>query len=156
MESPESNSPESTDPPRGALAIAPGVWAPPGGFRVTFARSGGPGGQAVNKLNTRATLRVKISAIVGLHHTAATRLRRLAGARLTLDDEIVLHADASRSQRQNRTECEDRFREMAVKAMKPPKKRRPTKPTKAARERRLTAKRERGETKRQRRGPGDE
>jgi ribosome-associated protein len=139
-------------PPRGSLHIAPGVWVRPDAVQVTFSRSSGPGGQSVNKLNTRAVLRVEVAGIIGLDDTAATRLRRMAGSRLTQDDAILIQSDVSRSQRQNRLDCEERLRELVRRALRPPRKRTPTTPTRAARERRLKAKRELSEKKRRRAG----
>lgn len=143
---------DAPDMQPGAIQLAPGAWIMPDRLRLSYARSSGPGGQSVNKVNTKAELRVSVMDIQGLHDTAAARLRRLAGSRLTQDDELVIQADTSRSQRQNRMECEDRLRELLLRALTPPKPRKKTKPSKAAKERRLKAKREQSEKKSRRRG----
>ncbi len=135
-----------------SIPLAPGVTIAPADVRVSFSRSGGPGGQAVNKLSTKAELRVHLVAIQGLSDAAMVRLRRLAGQRLTQEDELVIHADTNRSQRRNREEAMDRFRELVLRAATPPKRRKKTKPSKGAIERRLQAKREHSE-KKQRRKP---
>jgi ribosome-associated protein len=135
------------------LQLAPGVTAPSASLRVQYARSGGPGGQNVNKLNSKAEIWLAVSAIQGLSERAKDRLRKLAGSKLTLGDEIHLSADTSRSQEMNREEVMDRLRAMIVEAKHEPKVRRKTKPSRAARQRRLDAKRKRGEVKANRRGP---
>ena len=137
-----------------AIDLAPGVRIPEHAIRLQFARGGGPGGQNVNKLNTKAELWIDLSHIGGLSPQAAQRLRRLAGARLTDRDEIHLSSDASRTQQGNRKLIFQRLRELIIAAQVRPKPRRPTRPTKASRRRRLEAKRKRSELKAQRAQPG--
>jgi ribosome-associated protein len=129
---------------------------PPAALRFATARSSGPGGQNVNKLNTKVELWVAVGDIPGLSPAAADRLRKLAGTRLTQADEIHLSADQTRSQALNRQEVLDRLHELILKARIIPKKRRKTKPTQASRRRRLESKRRRSQTKSQRRPPGRE
>ncbi len=129
---------------------------PPAALRFATARSSGPGGQNVNKLNTKVELWVAVGDIPGLSPAAADRLRKLAGTRLTQADEIHLWADQTRSQALNRQEVLDRLHELILKARIIPKKRRKTKPTQASRRRRLESKRRRSQTKSQRRPPGRE
>ena len=74
------------------LQVAPGVYAPAAALRFSYARSGGPGGQNVNKLNTKVELWVRPAMLVGLRIAAMERLRCLAGRRLTAADEIHLSA----------------------------------------------------------------
>lgn len=140
-------------PSENDIALAPGVRIAPVDVRVSFSRSSGPGGQAVNKLSTKAELRVSLSAIQGLAEPALARLRRLAGQRLTDADELVIHADTHRSQRRNREEAMERFRELVLRAATPPKRRKKTKPSRAVIERRLQAKREQSEKKQRRKPP---
>jgi ribosome-associated protein len=148
------HEPSSVQPGSGAtVELAPGITIDGSALRYSFSRSGGPGGQAVNKLNTRAELRISLSAIRGLSEHAAARLRKLAGARLNRRDEIVLHSDQSRSQRDNREACFDRLCALVRKALVQPKKRKKVKPTRAMIERRLQTKRKRGERKSLRRPP---
>jgi len=136
--------------------LAPGVRLAPGAVRWSFARSSGPGGQAVNKLNTRAELRVSVNDVLGLDEHAANRLRQFAGKRLTRGDEIVFHAGVHRSQLDNKNECLARLRELVRKAAIVPRIRRKTKPSRGAKERRLKSKRAASERKTLRRNIEDE
>jgi ribosome-associated protein len=128
----------------------------PAGIRIQFSRSGGPGGQNVNKINSKAELWVHVGSITGLTHRALARLRALAGTRLTASDEIHLRAEAQRSQESNREEVFDRLRQMVLQARVEPKIRRKTKPSKASKQRRLESKRHRGAIKSKRRGTSGE
>ncbi len=122
----------------------------------SYARSSGPGGQSVNKLNTRAQLRVSIHAINGLEDRAVARLRRLAGQRLTSGDELLISSDRHRSQLDNRRDCWARLGELVAEAERIPKRRKRTRPSRAMVERRLEAKRRLKDKKRSRRWrPGD-
>lgn len=133
-----------------AVELAQGVTIPRHALGYSYARSAGPGGQSVNKLNTQATLRVRLDAIRGLDEMALGRLRRLGGRRITRDGQIVFRCGARRSQWQNRQTCLERLQKMVAKAAQPPKKRRKTRPTRAAVERRLQEKRRTGEKKQRR------
>lgn len=137
--------------PAGGTELAPGVVAPAGALRVQFSRGGGPGGQNVNKLNTRAELWIVVEQIRGMSARAKDRLRALAGSRLTQAGEIHLVSEAQRSQEANRQEVFARLREMIVRARIEPKVRRRTRPSRASRERRLQHKRRRGGIKSNRR-----
>jgi len=128
------------------------VSVPYDGLRFQFARSGGPGGQNVNKLNTKAELWVAVGAIRGMSDRAIARLRESAGRRLTQGDEIHIIAETTRRQEGNRQEAMDRLRELIVAAQHEPKRRRKTRPSAAAKRKRLDSKKRRGEIKAQRRG----
>jgi len=144
----------SESSPAGGTELAPGVVAPAGALRVQFSRGGGPGGQNVNKLNTRAELWVVVQQILGLSARAKDRLRGLAGSRLTQLDEVHLVSEAQRSQEANRQEVFARLREMIMRARIEPKLRRRTRPSRASKERRLQQKRRRGGVKSNRRQQG--
>jgi ribosome-associated protein len=137
------------------LELAPGVRIDPGAVRLQYGRSSGPGGQNVNKVNTKTELWVPITGLIGMTETARGRLATLAGFRLTQAGEIHIAADNHRTQEANRTEAFDRLRELIVQAMHVPKARRKTKISKGAKRRRLDAKKRRGEVKSNRRYSGD-
>ncbi len=141
------------EPPVGAFELAPGAWIDPAQLRFTFARSSGPGGQAVNKVSTQAQLRVSVEAVNGLVGAARDRLRRLAGARLVKGDELLLVSKVHRSQLANRRACIRRLRALVGEALIGPKPRKPTRPTRGSVQRRLTDKRRRSEKKDSRRRP---
>jgi ribosome-associated protein len=143
--------------PRGenAIDLGPGAWVDPGGLVFTFTRSRGPGGQAVNKLASRARLRVRVIDIRGLDEAAAARLRALAGSRLVRDDVLSLDADTFRGQRENRRACLERLSALVQRAMVPPTPRRRKRITKAMKASRMEAKRRTSGRKRERRWRGE-
>ena len=134
------------------LEFGPGVWIERDALRFDFSRASGPGGQAVNKLSTRAQLHVSVRDIRGMDDHAAARLRRLAGKRLTLDDELLIQAQTHRSQHDNKQACIDRLRELVAAALVRPKTRKKSKPTRGMIERRLESKRRQSHKKGLRRG----
>src|SRR5688500_1745260 len=133
------------------MEVAPGVHAPAGAMRFQFARSGGPGGQNVNKLNTKAELWVRIDLLTGLTAGARQRLRDAAGRRLTTAGEIHLVGETERGQEGNRAAVMERLREMSVRAKVEPKLRRKSKPSRSQKAKRLDAKKRRGQVKATRR-----
>jgi len=137
------------------IEVGPGVFLPSWAARFQFARSSGPGGQNVNKLNTKAELWVRPENLRGMHPEAVARLRSLVGKRMTRVGEIHLVAETARTQERNRAAVLEKLRELIVAAVHRPKVRRKTKPSKAARERRIVAKKKRSEIKARRRGPMD-
>jgi ribosome-associated protein len=146
----------STADPRAPDELVPGVRVPESAMRFQFARSGGPGGQNVNKLNTKAELWVPLAAIAGLSDSAMGRLRALAGRRLTTAGEIHIVSETERTQEGNRSAVLDRLRQLLLESLREPKPRRKTKPSRGAKRRRLESKRKRSEAKSRRRsGPGD-
>jgi ribosome-associated protein len=147
---PESSGLPAGEPPPGRIALAPGVHVPIAAVQWRFARSSGPGGQNVNKLNTKAELWVPLDAIAGLSPAALARLRVLASRRLTLDGRIHLVDQTSRSQQANRQRVLERLGQMLAAAAVEPRPRRKTRPSRAARQRRLDAKRRRADVKRHR------
>jgi len=132
------------------------VFAPAGAIRFGYARSGGPGGQNVNKVNTKVEMWVTAERLVGLSGRAIARLKALAGNRVTAAGEIHFSADTERGQEGNRAEALRRLRELIVAAKVEPKVRKKTRPSRAARKRRLDQKRRRSEVKAGRRGGGED
>ena len=124
----------------------------PAAVRWQYARGSGPGGQNVNKVNTKAELWIALGSITGLTDRAADRLRQMAGKRLTADDHIHIASDEHRSQEGNRQAVIGRLRDLIVEAMHEPKVRRKSKPSRAAKRRRVEAKRNRGDVKARRQG----
>ena len=140
------------------IPLAPGVSLPESTVRFTFSRSSGPGGQNVNKLSTKAQLHVPLAALRERIGDGATmRLASLAGpARLTAEGEVMITADDTRSQRMNRSLCIERLRDLVLQALRPPRLRRRTRPTRGSKERRIESKKRRGAIKSHRRDPRDE
>lgn len=120
----------------------------------TFARSGGPGGQHANTSSTKVELRWDVAASTALtDEQRELVLRRLAN-RINADGELVLQSSEYRSQTRNRDAVVARFATLVADALRVRASRRPTRPSKGARQRRLDAKRRRSETKAMRRDPG--
>ena len=117
-----------------------------------FIRASGPGGQNVNKLSTAVQLRFDVRHSPSLPPDVRARLERLAGARLTRDGVLVIIAQRHRTQARNRDDALERLLELIRQAAVAPVKRRPTRPTKASRERRIEGKKRRSGIKRLRGG----
>jgi ribosome-associated protein len=137
-------------PPTSGLRLAPGIVLPEGLVEFAFVASGGPGGQNVNKRATKCQLRVRL-ADIPLSHAQMGRLVRLAGAAATDAGELLIISDEHRSQGQNKAACIDRLGDLVRRALVAPKVRRPTKPSRGSKERRLQEKKVRSEIKARRR-----
>ena len=135
------------------LRINHSIAIPESDIEFTFARSGGPGGQNVNKVNSKAVLRWRVTGSAHLPHGVRTRFVERFHNRITTDGDLVLHSQKYRDQGRNVADCLDRLREMILSVVAPPIKRRPTKPSKRARQRRLDSKRRNSEKKQSRRKP---
>ena len=115
-------------------------------FRWEFSRSGGPGGQNVNKVNSKVLLRWNPGESPSLPAPVRTRLLKLVAHRLTDEGELLVTSQATRDQGRNLDDCLDKLRAIILAAVKPPKARRPTKPTRGSQVRRIESKARRSET----------
>ena len=137
-----------------ALNITRTLVIPPAELRFSFARSSGPGGQNVNKVNTRAELRFEVGESPSLGESQRQRVLQKLASRLTQSGTLIVNSDRFRTQGRNRDDCLERLRVLLVEALKPPPpKRRPTRPSRAAKKRRLDAKKRHSDKKTNRRRP---
>ena len=139
------------------LRVGRGVVIPASELTVKFSRSGGPGGQNVNKRDTRVEVIFDVASTTAL--TPELRRRALSRLRGKLDvrGRLRVVSSAERTQARNRERALDTLRDQLVGALRPPPRARfATKPTRAARERRLASKKSRSKVKRQRARPDDD
>lgn len=123
-------------------------------LKFTFARSSGPGGQNVNKVNSKAMLRWAFGESEHIDDHVKERLRTRWGGRINKNGEIIISDDNSRDQRANIESCLEKLRVILLDSAAREKTRRATRPSRGSVERRITAKKQRSETKRMRRKPG--
>jgi ribosome-associated protein len=114
---------------------------------AAFSRSGGPGGQNVNKVNTKVTLKMRLDELIGLSEIELERVKTVLANRISNENNIVITSDEERSQRVNLERAYFRLEALIIAAARIPKKRKPTKPSKAAKERRFQAKKRQGQKK---------
>ncbi len=138
------------------LVVSPAVGIPKSELTYRASRAGGAGGQHVNTSSTRIELLWNVRTTAALDEDARARVLAKLASRIDGEGFIRVVSSARRSQGQNRVAAEERLAELVRAALVVPKKRRATKPSRGAKEARLTEKKKRGETKRQRRAdPSD-
>jgi ribosome-associated protein len=132
------------------LIISPNIVIDDSELLERFVRSSGPGGQNVNKVSTAVELRFDIKQSPSLPEALRERLLARRDRRLTAEGVFVISAQRFRTQERNRDDARERLAGVIQAALHVPKKRLATKPSKGAKERRLTGKRERSDIKRTR------
>lgn len=132
------------------LRITPVIVIPESELREDFILSSGAGGQNVNKVASAVQLRFDVLHSRALTDDIRVRLLRMGGHRMTKDGVLIITARESRDQVRNRQIARERLAELVRNAMHVPKKRKPTRPTRASKERRLETKKRDARVKRQR------
>ena len=146
----EKGDSKSLAPVLPGVTLGRRVWADKGHLQFGFSRSGGPGGQNVNKVNTKTELRIHPDELHGLSRRARLRLLQLAGRAVDAAGCLVLVSGSERTQEANRRTCVARLRGLIERALVEPKIRRQSHPTAASERRRLERKKARSVIKQQR------
>jgi ribosome-associated protein len=141
--------------PRTMLIVTPHLRIPLREFVFTYARSGGPGGQNVNKVNSKAVLRWT-AASPSLPEDIRRRFLARYGRRLTAEGDLLITSQRYRDASRNAADCLEKLRQMLFAASVVPKTRRPTKPSRSSQRRRLETKRRKSGRKQSRRFAGEE
>lgn len=137
--------------PSTILEVTPEIRVPLAELRFTFARSSGPGGQNVNKVNSKATLHWPVAASTGVPDDVRSRFLAAFGSQINKLGELVLQSQRYRDQERNIADCREKLRGMLRQVAQPPKRRKRTRPSRASKQRRLDNKKARSEAKSRRR-----
>ena len=137
------------------LVITPRLTIPAGELDISFARSGGPGGQNVNKVSSKVDLRWNPTTSLALTNDDRVLLLERLGKRLTNEGELIVTSTLTRDQIKNRDDAESKLVLIVRSALERQKPRKPTRPSKGAKRRRVADKRHKAEIKRNRRGGDD-
>ena len=142
--------------PAAMLSVTPRLQIPLREFRFSYSRSSGPGGQNVNKLNTRVSLRWDVVGTSSLPEDVRTRFCERFRRRISGEGELLVTSQRFRDQGRNVADCLEKLRGMLEEVATPPRPRRKTRPSRAVKERRLREKKQHSERKQRRRRPGDD
>jgi ribosome-associated protein len=134
------------------LQITPTISIPDSELDFSFVRSSGPGGQAVNKVSSKAQLRWNFASSAALPWDVRQRFREKFQNRLTVLGELVISSDSQRDRLQNQAECLEKLKAMILLVAVPPKPRKKTKPSYGSKQRGLADKKRQGEKKKGRSG----
>ncbi len=136
------------------LEITPTVNIPLSELEFSYVRSAGPGGQNVNKVASKAVMRWNMQASAALAPEQKERMQTLYPSQVTKDGVLILTSQLTRDAPKNRQDCMEKLKKMVAQALRVPKRRVPTKPTKGSVRRRLDDKSRHSEKLRQRRVDG--
>jgi len=129
------------------LPVDQRVTLPAAELDMQFSRSSGPGGQHVNTSDTRVQLRWSMAASQAISRAAKKRLRDAQPSWVTTDGDVLVTADGSRSRHRNIEDAREKLRDAVYRALRPPRKRKKTRPTRSSKRRRLKKKKARGRKK---------
>lgn len=138
------------------LEVTPQIRIQLSELSFTFARSSGPGGQNVNKVNSKATMHWPVTTSVGLPDDVRARFVAAFGGQINKLGELVIQSQRFRDQERNIEDCSEKLRGMLLRVATPPKRRKKTRPSHASKQRRLNDKKARSDAKSRRHGPAHE
>ncbi len=136
-----------------AVIVRPGIEIPTTEFELNFVRSSGPGGQNVNKVATKVQLRWPVSQSESLPERIRDRFVQQWQSRMTNDGDLMITSERYRDQARNVGDCYDKLSEMIDGVVDPPKRRKRTRPSRASKDRRIKAKKQRSQRKSLRKKP---